>query len=384
MKPIISFFIVAGLFLSLAGCPGTGETPEERVTYSGNITLPADSAAAGAAWYVLVKNLATGGSTQTAVNFSGSSGNFSIEDTRGSGNSMSHIYLYNDSDGDGEMNFLNDRAVFLMAQNNYYSNDVIDIELITISGSLADPWESGSDKLVRVENKTYWVTTYLPLPTGGNFEVMAVEGHTIDLSLLRGTTESAATDVVEETYFGDRVRLFTPYTFNTDTIIHSPDSEDEPLNLRTITLTCRISEAGYDDYPLYIRAGQDPLVIPATNNEGEQLYGEKTAADMTLSFYFRDFDRTTATAGALPDASREETTEGYGAFFQASVFIDINRDGVYNPGEPVSDTYFLGDADGNGVPDWEPSGEGDFNDNHHFSGIDGDLDLSAGGFLFEL
>lgn len=373
-----------------------------QVSYSGLIHLPATSTPAIDRWYVLVKNNGTGEQFQTRI---GTDGSFALSDTRGAREpSTSSIYVYRDQNMDRKMDYLYDSVVPVLTQNNLYSNDAISPTLVSISGKLSDSSDgnytfasNAAMSVLEVEDRVYWNSVYQPVAPDGSFSVFAVAGHTIEMTLWKVSTSDPSFRQNYEELLRDPVRLFEPSAFDADTVIHGAAGPSSSLGIEKITIRYSNDLSAYSAYPFFILAGQNPISIPLWGTDGSRQTGAKTNGVTALVFYFREFDRTTRTAGAMLDDSVDTTRAGYGAFFSARVFIDTNRDGIFNPGEPASGAYFRGDLNGNGIPDWGIVGSatagstdpgvaanGDYDDAISPSGIFADLDLDSATFLFQL
>ncbi len=373
MKPLHCAF-PAFLFITLfSGCadffsdpiPEPTEEPAPTVSYSGRIIFPGSYDAHDR--YIQVMNNSTGEYFQEKI---GTDGSFIIVDTQGTGDvSTSGLFAFYDRNDNGVMDFLVDSIAYILTQNNNYANDVVYAELIELSGTIADSSDSNfafsseqAMSVLRLEDRVYWKHVFQPVASDGSFSVLAVAGHTVDLTLYKVSTDEAGFREDYSNRLRDPVRLFEPSAFFIDTRIHGINGNDSPMGILKISINYSNSLADYSAYPLFILAGQNPTSMPVWSADGTRMSGSPTSTGIAvpLHFYFRQFDRTTSSAGALLDEELTDASEGYGAFFSTLVFIDTNRDGAYNPGEPASGTYFHGDwewdlngdLDKTGIPDW--------------------------------
>lgn len=325
------------------------------VLYKGVITYHEDWI--GSDCYIVAENIYLGTEQMIAVSDSGS---FELYDREMEDGQNYNLYTFRDLNNNGKYGWANDDVTFLQTENGAYSDLVIAKTQINVSGTvdldILDAAVTGDpDYILNIADNSYWVENYQLLGSDGTFNIYSSSGHTLDITL------------TQDKYMP--VRLAGAYTYTEDTAINGTDN----ISLNKITINITDDSTAYSDKDLMIGVGQSALTYNLYNN-GTSLSG--SGGVQTCDILFRTFDRTTATSGTFLDDEFDDLTYGYGAFVQFFLFIDLNHNGILNPSEPRSSTYYVGDLDDDGIPVWGADFEGDFCDSFSDSKITGDMEIS--------
>ena len=385
--PLKAWGITLFVVCLLAGCePYRKDLQIGPPSFTGNISFHPDMGPDASRRHILYRKGSQQGGEINIVPVA-EDGRFSIHAPLADGKvpSFYELYAFYDTNGNGQMDYLQDKVCYLIRQNTAQANHAIDVKLLKLWGSVEYTGNDGrydlsaelNPPLLGIEDRSYWTTTYQGLEPNGDFSVFVAQSHLVDLRLyhVSGQIEDYSVEALANLLFP--VRLAGVQAYSADThlrgIARVPAAKSgQPAHIYRTIFIHRIdirvvNPYSFPDHPLLVKVGQSPLVFPLHDENDEPVYGGSTSGSGNrYAIYFRDFDRTTRTDGLLNDESLYVRTTGYGPFVSVQAFIDLNSDSLLNPEDVGSNIFYYGDANGNGLPDRAPTAGavaiGDFSD----------------------
>ena len=389
-------------FLLLAACePYQPQTKQTEALYSGRILFHEDMGPDPTRRLACYRGAQTGNESANTVPI-GDDGVFAIYAPPAETTTYYDLYAFYDTNGDGRMSYLDDRICYLITQDASRANHAIFVRIVKLSGRVRYHGDDGrfdfssstNPPILAVEDQSYWRTTYERIGRNGDFVVFVAQNHLVDLKLYHVSrhVDDYAERFDENLLFP--VRLAGTRSYEEDTRLRgigrvpkgqsrNPDTVYYTIFVHQLRVRI-VNPYHFPDHDIVIYAGQVPYAYRLFDDEDTAVRATQTPSDGTeYSIYYRDFDRTTETDGALNDRSLYSRRVGYGGFFRAQAFIDLNNDRLPNPEDVASNVFYYGDINGNSIPDWGPGDGvnevGDYSDTISASYIASDKDFTSGG-----